>query len=133
MSRDGAAGGVRGHKHDASCSHGGAPSAARAERLSLAQRLVLAPLALYRRFLSPLKPVPSCRFHPTCSGYAVDAVRVHGVAYGLWLATARVLRCHPWHPGGFDPVPPPRRGAHRVVDARLEGAPHPTGAATEEP
>ncbi|TVR87099.1 MAG: membrane protein insertion efficiency factor YidD [Trueperaceae bacterium] len=130
-------GGERGHVHDASCTHGpaqgAAEGAARVERLSLAQRLTLAPLALYRRFLSPLKPVPSCRFHPTCSSYAVDAVRVHGVLRGLWLAGARVLRCHPWHPGGFDPVPPPRRGAHRVVDARLEGAPHPTGAATEEP
>ena len=133
MSRDGASANARGHAHDASCASEASHTAARAERLSLAQHLVLAPLAFYRRFLSPLKGVPSCRFHPTCSSYAVDAVRVHGVLRGLWLATARVLRCHPWHPGGFDPVPPPRRGARHVVDARIEGAPLPPGAATEEP
>jgi uncharacterized protein len=133
VSRHDATGGEVAHEHDASCAHGADLGDAGAERLSLAQRLVLAPLAFYRRFLSPLKPVPSCRFHPTCSTYAVDAVRVHGVLRGLWLGTARVLRCHPWHPGGFDPVPPPRRGSRRVVDARLEGAPLPPGAATEEP
>lgn len=133
MSRGGAPGAERPHEHDAACDHGVSHGAARVERLSLAQRLVLAPLAFYRRFLSPLKPVPSCRFHPTCSSYAVDAVRLHGVLRGTWLATARVLRCHPWHPGGFDPVPPPRRGERHVADARLEGAPVSAGAATEEP
>ncbi len=102
------------------------------QRLNLAQRLVLLPLAFYRRFLSPLKPVPSCRFHPTCSSYAVEAVRQHGALRGMWLATARVLRCHPWHPGGFDPVPPTRRSVPPGV-ARHDGAPLAPGAATEEP
>ena len=102
------------------------------QRLNLAQRLVLLPLAVDRRFLSPLTPVPSCRFHPTCSSYAVEAVRQHGALRGMWLATARVLRCHPWHPGGFDPVPPTRRSVPPGV-ARHDGAPLAPGAATEEP
>jgi len=80
-------------------------------RLSLLQHVVLAPLHVYRRFISPLKPAPSCRFHPTCSSYAVQAVEAHGVLRGVWLATARLLRCHPWNPGGFDPVPPPPEAA----------------------
>lgn len=67
-----------------------------------------APIALYRRFISPLKPVPSCRFHPTCSAYAYEAVHVHGVLRGTLMGVWRVLRCHPFHPGGYDPVPPAR-------------------------
>jgi uncharacterized protein len=77
-------------------------------RVPLLRRVVTAPIALYRRLLSPLKPVPSCRFHPTCSAYAIEAVHVHGVLRGIPMAVWRVLRCHPFHPGGFDPVPPPR-------------------------
>lgn len=68
--------------------------------------VVLAPVRFYRRYLSPLKPSPSCRFHPTCSEYAIQAVETHGVLKGLALATWRVLRCHPFNPGGHDPVPP---------------------------
>lgn len=59
----------------------------------------------YRRVLSPLKGAPSCRFHPTCSAYALEAVETHGVWRGLGLAVRRVAKCHPFHPGGFDPVP----------------------------
>lgn len=89
------------------------------------RRIVAAPIVVYRRFLSPLKPVPTCRFHPTCSAYAVDAIEVHGAIRGLALAVWRLLRCHPFHPGGFDPVPPPphRPGPH---------APRPPGPAPEE-
>ncbi|MDR5693773.1 MAG: membrane protein insertion efficiency factor YidD [Armatimonadota bacterium] len=58
----------------------------------------------YQRFLSPYLP-PSCRFYPSCSQYALEAVSKYGAIRGLWLALRRLLRCHPFHPGGFDPVP----------------------------
>lgn len=70
------------------------------------RRLLIAPIRFYQRFLSPLTP-PTCRFQPTCSHYAVQAIEIHGV-YGLWLGLRRILRCHPFHPGGYDPVPPAR-------------------------
>ncbi|MDI3327747.1 MAG: membrane protein insertion efficiency factor YidD [Alicyclobacillaceae bacterium] len=59
----------------------------------------------YQRFISPAKP-PSCRFYPSCSEYAVQAITVHGAWRGSWLAVRRLLKCGPWHPGGYDPVPP---------------------------
>lgn len=58
----------------------------------------------YRLLISPLFP-PVCRFHPTCSQYAIDAVERFGIFQGSWLAMLRILRCHPYHPGGYDPVP----------------------------
>jgi putative membrane protein insertion efficiency factor len=58
----------------------------------------------YQRVLSPVLP-PSCRFRPSCSQYALEAVRRHGALRGSWLAARRLARCHPFHPGGFDPVP----------------------------
>jgi hypothetical protein len=61
----------------------------------------------YKRFLSPLLPA-ACRFQPTCSEYAAEAVSMHGVMRGSALAASRILRCHPWSRGGFDPVPPLR-------------------------
>jgi hypothetical protein len=63
------------------------------------------PIVAYRLALSPLLG-PRCRFHPTCSAYALDALEQHGALRGLWLSIRRVGRCHPWHPGGYDPVPP---------------------------
>ena len=72
------------------------------------REIAVAPLRLYRRFVSPLKP-PMCRFSPTCSQYALDAILVHGVLRGAWLAVRRISRCHPFCAGGYDPVPPPRR------------------------
>ncbi|MCC6763314.1 MAG: membrane protein insertion efficiency factor YidD [Deltaproteobacteria bacterium] len=62
------------------------------------------PIRIYRRVLSPLLP-PACRFYPTCSEYAEEAVLVHGAARGAWLAARRLLRCHPWSVAGVDPVP----------------------------
>lgn len=67
------------------------------------------PIRFYRKFISPLKP-PTCRFAPTCSAYALEALEVHGPLKGSCLAVVRICKCHPFHPGGFDPVPP-RRGA----------------------
>ncbi|WP_420319394.1 membrane protein insertion efficiency factor YidD [Gorillibacterium massiliense] len=64
-----------------------------------------APVRFYRKFISPLKP-PTCRFYPTCSQYALDAIEEYGAAKGSWMAVKRIGRCHPFHPGGFDPVPP---------------------------
>ncbi len=61
-------------------------------------------LKFYRRYISPLKP-PTCRFVPTCSDYAVQAVEKYGIKKGGWLAVKRVLRCNPFFPGGSDPVP----------------------------
>lgn len=58
----------------------------------------------YQLMISPFLP-PSCRFHPTCSQYALEALRRHGAIKGVWLALRRIFRCHPWHPGGHDPVP----------------------------
>lgn len=58
----------------------------------------------YQLCISPFLP-PSCRFHPSCSNYAIEALQRHGVLRGLWLTLRRIVRCHPWHPGGHDPVP----------------------------
>ena len=68
-------------------------------------RLLMLPIAGYRRFVSPLLG-PRCRFAPSCSEYALSALAEHGAARGLWLAVTRIARCHPFNPGGYDPVPP---------------------------
>ena len=73
-------------------------------RRSLAGRIAALPVSFYRRVLSPLKP-PTCRFHPTCSAYAQEALELHGVWHGGWLGVWRILRCQPFCKGGFDPVP----------------------------
>ncbi|NIK77438.1 hypothetical protein FHS15_002574 [Paenibacillus castaneae] len=69
------------------------------------QRVTQAPILFYRKVISPLTP-PSCRFYPTCSVYALEAIEKHGAAKGSWLAVKRIARCHPFHSGGYDPVPP---------------------------
>ena len=66
--------------------------------------LLLLLIRFYQLCISPLLG-PRCRFYPTCSSYAMEAIQVHGAAKGFWLATKRLCKCHPFHPGGFDPVP----------------------------
>lgn len=63
----------------------------------------------YQLFISPMLG-PHCRFHPTCSQYAIEALQVHGAIKGSWLTLLRLGRCHPLDPGGYDPVPPDRSG-----------------------
>jgi uncharacterized protein len=68
------------------------------------KRLLLAAIRGYRYLLSPWWG-NQCRFTPTCSEYAAQAIEHHGALHGMWLALRRLTKCHPWHPGGFDPVP----------------------------
>lgn len=67
------------------------------------KKIVLCAINIYRIFISPLLP-PSCRFYPTCSMYAQEAIAVYGVIKGGWLTIKRLLKCHPFHSGGYDPV-----------------------------
>ncbi|UEX90891.1 membrane protein insertion efficiency factor YidD [Staphylococcus ratti] len=68
------------------------------------RQLFIAPIRFYQKFISPLTP-PSCRFYPTCSNYTIEAIQVHGALKGMGLGVIRILKCHPFHKGGFDPVP----------------------------
>ena len=86
-------------------------------RPSVAARVLMALITGYRRFISPLLGA-RCRFAPSCSAYALEAVREHGALRGAWLAVRRVGRCPPFNPGGFDPVPPALHGRR----PRPEGA-----------
>ncbi|MCB1718787.1 MAG: membrane protein insertion efficiency factor YidD [Candidatus Competibacteraceae bacterium] len=67
-------------------------------------KVLLAPILFYRWFIRPVLG-NHCRFYPSCSQYALEAIDKHGSAKGSWLALRRILRCHPWHAGGVDPVP----------------------------
>jgi len=66
--------------------------------------LLIALVRGYQKFISPGLP-PSCRFAPSCSQYTLEALQRHGALKGAWLGVRRLVRCHPWHPGGYDPVP----------------------------
>lgn len=68
------------------------------------KKLLIILIKLYRRYISPIKP-PSCRFLPTCSQYTMEAIEKYGAIKGSFLGIKRILRCHPLHPGGYDPVP----------------------------
>lgn len=80
------------------------------------KRLVLAMLRGYKWMISPLLP-PACRYVPTCSEYAEEAVEIHGALRGGWMAAWRVLRCHPFAKGGYDPVKKLHPGMDRVLDS----------------
>lgn len=84
-------------------------------------RLLIALVTGYRRFISPLLG-PRCRFYPSCSAYALEALRTHGALRGGWLTVWRVLRCQPFHPGGFEPVPPAVQTKKKNVDATSASA-----------
>ncbi|MBN3457565.1 membrane protein insertion efficiency factor YidD [Mycolicibacterium mageritense] len=84
-----------------------------------AARGVIFLIQLYRHTISPLR-LPTCRFAPTCSQYAVDALTEYGLLYGGWLATVRLLKCGPWHRGGWDPIPV-RRDHAQPADAVSDG------------
>jgi len=68
------------------------------------KKILIGFIKLYQKVISPLTP-PSCRFYPTCSHYGIEAVEKHGALKGSWLAVRRISKCHPFHEGGFDPVP----------------------------
>jgi putative membrane protein insertion efficiency factor len=68
----------------------------------------------YQLVISPMRP-PTCRYYPSCSAYAVTALERHGLARGTWLAVRRLLRCHPWTPGGVDHVPPAASRRHQTT------------------
>lgn len=68
------------------------------------KKLLMGIIRIYQKFISPLSP-PSCRFYPTCSHYGLEAVEKHGSIKGSYLAVKRISKCHPFHEGGFDPVP----------------------------
>ncbi|QYK68071.1 MULTISPECIES: membrane protein insertion efficiency factor YidD [Paenibacillus] len=82
------------------------------------RRVVQAPIKFYRFYISPLKPA-TCRFYPTCSAYALEAVEVHGALKGSWLAAKRIAKCHPFHPGGVDLVPAAKKETYRSSEDRL--------------
>lgn len=69
----------------------------------MTQNFFLAIILFYQRFISPLT-APACRFYPSCSEYALQAIKRYGPLRGLWLSFRRILKCHPFHPGGYDPV-----------------------------
>lgn len=94
-------------------------------------RILLAVLRFYRTTISPVRP-PTCRYQPSCSAYAVEAIERFGAARGSWLALRRLLRCHPFHAGGHDPVPPRVGSEEPTAAAQVDSAvtPSPTSPAT---
>lgn len=93
-------------------------------RLSAAGWVLVGLLTVYRRFVSPLLG-PRCRFYPSCSAYALEAVQLHGAVRGSWLVVRRLSRCHPFHAGGLDPVPGSAKvsaAADRDADGSVAGS-----------
>lgn len=90
--------------------------------MSPQQHLLRGAIRVYQYTLRPVIGC-NCRFYPHCSDYGLEAVATHGALRGSWLTARRILRCNPWHPGGYDPVPPPKTTASR---AAAPAAPLPT-------
>ncbi len=92
-------------------------------------RVLLVPINFYRRWISPVLP-PTCRFEPSCSAYAVEALTTHGALRGSWLTIHRLARCAPWGRAGYDPVPPRRTGPTNTAPTNADrdgtGTPSPT-------
>lgn len=82
--------------------------------MSLGRRIVLAPIHAYQRWISPALP-STCRYYPSCSNYAIEAIEMHGALKGLLLTTWRLLRCNPWTRGGVDHVPEPGEWRYRYA------------------
>jgi putative membrane protein insertion efficiency factor len=97
------------------------------------KRALLAAVRFYQRAISPAFP-PRCRFYPSCSAYALEAIERHGAARGTWLAVRRIAKCAPWHPGGVDLVPEPRgRRAGTGADRRSSSMPTPPASGAPTP
>jgi hypothetical protein len=69
------------------------------------KKFLIKMIQFYRKYLSPMKTAPTCKYYPTCSAYALEAIEVHGAFFGTLLAVWRILRCNPFSKGGYDPVP----------------------------
>jgi putative membrane protein insertion efficiency factor len=97
-------------------------------------RVLLRLIGFYSRAISPALP-PRCRFYPTCSAYAVEAISRHGAARGSWLALRRLVRCAPWHPGGVDLVPDarPHPGHGTGASGHSSSTPGPSQPAYAQP
>lgn len=83
---------------------------------ALGRTICILPIRAYQRFVSPLLP-PACRYYPTCSEYAAEAILRHGIIKGTFLAIKRLSRCHPWGGSGYDPVPPAQKDSSRRHDS----------------
>ncbi|PEB51153.1 membrane protein insertion efficiency factor YidD [Bacillus pseudomycoides] len=83
-----------------------------AEKETVMKQIFIGIIRFYQKFISPMTP-PTCRFHPTCSHYGLEAFQKHGAFKGFWLTLKRILKCHPFHPGGFDPVPEKKEKEHK--------------------
>src|SRR5215469_6567317 len=84
--------------------------------MSVAARLLAGMISAYRKVISPVLGA-RCRFYPSCSAYALEAIQVHGAGRGTWLAVRRLSKCHPFHPGGIDPVPLAKAGTQTSQEA----------------
>ena len=89
--------------------------------MNLGTKLALLAIRVYQGFFSPLMPL-GCRFYPTCSHYAAEAIEKHGAARGSWLAAKRILRCRPFGAGGYDPVPEREDFEHQLHAHEVNGA-----------